>query len=108
MVLRVVLRVLQRQSKPSSQSDLITSLQPRFVPYFYIDHPNRGLLPGPFCKLPSSRLRVLALDVMATILFPKRDEDTSYDGLLQAISLAVTGEVEEVYWTHVSTRFTAF
>jgi pre-rRNA-processing protein IPI1 len=81
---------------------LMISLQSRLVPYFYIDHPNRGALPGPFCKLASSQLRLLALDVTATILFPKKLEEPGHDGLLRAISLAVAGEVEEEYWFHVS------
>jgi pre-rRNA-processing protein IPI1 len=84
------------------------SLQSRLVPYFYIDHPSRGPLPGPFRKLPLSRLRLFALDVSATILSQKKGEDISYDNLLRAISLAVTGEVEEEYWSHVSTHFKAF
>ncbi|KAF8807480.1 hypothetical protein BYT27DRAFT_7165165 [Phlegmacium glaucopus] len=104
MILLVLLRILQRQSKSLPQTELMRSLQLRLVPYFYIDHPNRGPLPGPFRKLPSSRLRVLALDVTAAILLPKKSEDASYDGLLQAISLAVAGEVEEAYWSHVSTH----
>lgn len=88
-------------------AQLMISLQSRLVPYFHIDHPNRGPLPGPFRKLPSSRLRVLALDVMATILFPKKGEDPSYD-VLRAIGLAVAGDVERGYWSHVSTHFKAF
>ena len=83
----------------------MTTLQLRLVPYFYINHVNRGPLPGPFRKLPSSRLRLLALDVTAAILFPKKCEHTGYDSLLRAISLAVTGEAEEEYWSHVSTHF---
>ena len=86
----------------------MTSLQSRLVPYFYIDHPSRGPLSGPFCKLPRSQLRVLALDVSATILSQKTREDVSYDNLLRATTLAVTGEVEEEYWSHVSTQFKAF
>ena len=84
------------------------SLQSRIVPYFYIDHPSHGPLLGPFSKLPSSRLRHLALDVTATILSQKNCADTSYDSLLQAISFAVTGEAEEKYWCHVSTQLKAF
>jgi len=129
MILRVLLRVFQRQSKSSPETEvravslhffypapslndvltqLMVSLQSRLVPYFYIDHPSRGPLSGPFRKLPSSQLRVIALDVSATILSQKKREDVSYDNLLQAIGLAVTGEVEEEYWSHVSTQFKAF
>ena len=86
----------------------MVSLQSRLVPYFYIDHPNRGPLLGPFRKLQSSQLRLLTLDVSATILSQKKREDISYDNLLRAISFAVTGEVEEEYWSHVSTHFKAF
>ena len=84
------------------------SLQSRLVPYFYIDHPIRGPRSGPFRKLPWSQLRLFALDVSGTILSQKKREDNGYDNLLQAISLAVKGEVEEEYWSHVSTHFKAF
>ena len=84
------------------------SLQSRLVPYFYIDHPSRGPLLGPFRKLSWSQLRLFALDVSATILSQKKREDISYDNLLRAINLAVMGEVEEKYWSHVSTHFKAF
>ena len=78
----------------------MVSLGSRLCPYFYIDHPSRGPLPGPFRKLPS-QLRLLALDVTATIVSQKKHGDTNYDSLLRAIGLAVTGEVEEKYWSHV-------
>jgi pre-rRNA-processing protein IPI1 len=89
-------------------AQFMASLRSRLVPYFYFIHPSRGRLPGPFRKLPSSQLRRLALDVTVMILSPKKRDDASYDSLLQAISLAVAGEVEEKYWSHVSTRLKAF
>jgi len=59
----------------------LTSVESRLVPYFYINHPRRGALAGPFRKLsipPSSsspesstrtrRVGFLALDVAATLL----------------------------------------
>jgi len=100
IILQVLLRILQRQLTISLQTEVVS----RLVPYFYIDHPSRGSFPGPFRKLPS-QLRLLALDVTATILSQKKRQDTRYDGLLRAISLAVTGEVEEKYWSHMSTHF---
>jgi pre-rRNA-processing protein IPI1 len=99
IILQVLLRIFQRQLKISLQTELM--VVSRLVPYFYIDHPSRGSLLGPFRKLPS-QLRLLALDMTATILSHQKRQDTRYGGLLRAISLAVTGEVEEQYWSHVS------
>lgn len=81
------------------------SLRSRLVPYFHVGHPSRGPLLGPFRKLTLSQLRLLALDMTTTILFPKKCEDAS---LLRAVGLAVAGEVEEKYWSHVSTYFGGF
>ncbi|KAF8168025.1 hypothetical protein B0H34DRAFT_683973 [Crassisporium funariophilum] len=102
--LRILLRTLQRQFKPSSQSEIMASLQSRLLPYFYINHPNRGPLSGPFRKLPSSspRIRLLALDVMATILSLSKHEGENFEGLSRAVGSAVSGEEEEQYWAHVS------
>lgn len=55
----------------------LTSLESRLVPYFFINHPTRGALAGPFRKLsklsssPESTTRpigFLVLDVAATLL----------------------------------------
>lgn len=70
------------------------------VPYFSINHAVRGRLPGPYTKLPSSDLRRLALDVVAT-LFATYANFLSGIGvqLLEAVDIAVTGNQEEGYWS---------
>ncbi|KDR85071.1 hypothetical protein GALMADRAFT_233681 [Galerina marginata CBS 339.88] len=103
-ILRVVLRVLQRQSK-TVRSETAASFQSRLVPYFYIDHPNRGPLPGPYKKLPpssGSKIRILVLDVAATVLDLGRQNGQEFESLSRAVGLAVAGEEEESYWSHVS------
>ncbi|KAF8912738.1 hypothetical protein CPB84DRAFT_1670522 [Gymnopilus junonius] len=102
-ILRVLLRVLQRRPK-SGQSEILAFLQSRLVPYFHIDHPHRGAVPGPFKKLPSSsvsRVRLLALDVAATILALGKLEGLNFEGLSRSVGLAVAGEEEYDYWTHI-------
>jgi pre-rRNA-processing protein IPI1 len=80
---------------------ITASLHSRLIPYFYMDHPARGALPGPYKKLPpvsSSRLRLLVLDVVSTVLGKHSQEDN----LSKAVALAVAGEEEQDYWSHVS------
>lgn len=97
----------------------IYALQARLTPYFHIDHPTRGALPGPYKKLPpisssTSRtspnalaadhtvrsnptvhpLRHLALDLAVTLLRLSGDQNDSTGGssaakLARAINLAV-------------------
>ncbi|CAA7266517.1 unnamed protein product [Cyclocybe aegerita] len=89
-------------------SSHIPTVESRLVPYFYIDHPSRGPLAGPFKKLPpqsgatASRVRLLALDVVATVLALGRQDGKDFDGLARAVGLAVAGEEEATYWAHVS------
>ncbi|PPQ88648.1 hypothetical protein CVT25_010224 [Psilocybe cyanescens] len=119
IVLRAVLRVLQRRSKaaqievdfyPCSQVrftdtiQTITSLQSRLVPYFHMDHPSRGALPGPYNKLPTSstsRVRLLVLDVVGTIMALGKQEGHEFESLSMAVGLAVSGEDEQSYWMHI-------
>jgi pre-rRNA-processing protein IPI1 len=82
----------------------MASLQSRLTPYFHMDHPTRGPLFGPYKKLPSlltSHLRRLVLDTASTILASDRQTEASR-GLSKAVGLAVTGEEEEAYWSHLS------
>ncbi|PPR00489.1 hypothetical protein CVT24_005549 [Panaeolus cyanescens] len=91
-ILCVLLRILQSNSKGAQgpPSEMIQSLQSRLIPYFFIDHPTRGAMVGPYKKLPpmetrptwsessltsrptrptsSSRVRLLALDVVVSAL----------------------------------------
>lgn len=130
---------------------MIESLQSRLIPYFFIDHPTRGAMIGPYKKLPpietsaawcessltsgsemqprrtgsSSRVRLLALDVVAFCLIHSssmsrgvigrgtkpngslvRKEPiglaSPLDALTHAVGEAVSGEAERDYWIHVS------
>lgn len=104
VILRILIRVLQRRPK-EAQSQMIRSLQARLVPYFYIEHPTRGALPGPYKKLPPSsvsRVRLLALDVVAILIGSDREE---FESLSKAVGLAVAGGKEQNYWDHVSSVF---
>ncbi|KAF4623469.1 hypothetical protein D9613_001877 [Agrocybe pediades] len=104
-ILRVLLRTLQRRPKASQQSTAIAALQARLVPFFYIDHPVRGAVPGPYKKLPgilTSRIRLLVLDVTSTILALGKQDGKEFDGLSRVVGLAVTGEGEESYWADIS------
>ncbi|KAF8973998.1 hypothetical protein BDZ97DRAFT_1647832 [Flammula alnicola] len=108
VILRTLLRVLQRRPK-AAQSEIIASLQSRLVPYFYMDHPSRGALPGPYKKLPVSsvsRVRLLALDVATTAMSLDKNEGKEFEGLSRAVGLAVAGEEEQDYWLHVSSSST--
>lgn len=62
------------------------------VPYFTVNHPTRGRLLGPFTRLPSARLRRLALDVAVTLGGQEAGE------LEGAVSEAVSSTGEESYW----------
>ncbi|KAF5313058.1 hypothetical protein D9619_003241 [Psilocybe cf. subviscida] len=103
LILRIILRVQQRRPK-SEQAKVLASLQSRLTPYFHMDHPTRGPLVGPYKRLPSlstSYLRRLVLDTLFTILATDRQTEAS-KGLFKAIGLAVAGEDEESYWSHLS------
>ncbi|KAI0931972.1 hypothetical protein AcV5_004663 [Taiwanofungus camphoratus] len=95
-ILRFLLRLHQRRS-PLLREETLSSLRARLVPYFVINHATRGKLPGPFAKLPTSPLRGLVLDVMATICGPS----SGSDALETAVDEAVRNSEEEVYWTSV-------
>lgn len=94
---------------------VIASLESRLAPYFFISHPTRGPLMGPFRKLLGLRLfttslksssvsstynsrpaYLLALDVAATLLGLDRTSGAvSKEGetLERAVGLALTGEM---------------
>ncbi|KAF8349995.1 hypothetical protein F5887DRAFT_1059217 [Amanita rubescens] len=63
VIMRALLRLLQRKPRLVHAKALGSKL----VPYFSISHAVRGRLPGPYAKLPSSDLRRLTLDVVATL-----------------------------------------
>lgn len=115
IILRFLLRIVHRKSRlihtkvalslflfngPSDSCSLqtIASLRSKLVPYFIITHAVRGNLPGPYSKLPAaSRLRRLALDLVATI----NQGPTRNDDLSSAVDLTVEGTEEQNYWVRV-------
>jgi pre-rRNA-processing protein IPI1 len=73
-----------------------------------MEHPTRGALFGPYKKLPPSsvsRVRLLALDVVAMLVGSHRSDREEFESLSKAVGLAVAGEKEECYWAHVSSSF---
>lgn len=47
-------------------------------------------------------MRLLALDVAATVLALGKHEGKDFEELSRAVGLAVAGEEEHGYWTHIS------
>jgi pre-rRNA-processing protein IPI1 len=73
-----------------------------------MEHPTRGVLPGPYKNLPpssASPVRLLVLDVVAMLVGSNRSDDKGCENLSKAVILAVAGE-EQYYWSHVSSSFT--
>lgn len=91
---------LELQSRSANLSPLGQALAAKLVPYFSINHAVRGRLPGPYAKLPpSSELRRLALDVVATLFATYASYLSSISTQLsEAIDITVTGNHEESYW----------
>ncbi|KAK0245760.1 hypothetical protein EDD85DRAFT_1016820 [Armillaria nabsnona] len=97
-ILRFLLRLLQRQPEVLHEK-ISRSLRSRLVPYFVVEHPVRGQIPGPFTKLPhGSAVRRLALDVVATMQSASFTEDK----LCLFVSTAVKDTTEDSYWTSVN------
>ncbi|KAG5648058.1 hypothetical protein DXG03_007093 [Asterophora parasitica] len=99
IIIRFLLRVLQRRSRVVHVPKTIAALRSKLVPYFSMTHAVRGQLLGPYSKLPAaSPLRRLALDLVATLV---SGFGTAEDGLCTAVELAVVGTGEQGYWTQV-------
>ncbi|KAK0506164.1 hypothetical protein EDD18DRAFT_20287 [Armillaria luteobubalina] len=97
-ILRFLLRLLQRQPEVLHEK-INRSLRSRLVPYFVVEHPVRGQIPGPFTKLPhGSTVRRLALDVVATMQSVSLTEDK----LCTFVSTAVKDTTEDSYWSLVN------
>lgn len=82
----------------------ITSLSSRLTPFFMIVHPILGQILGPFTKIPTSALHVryLALDLCASLVTDQTRSGPMDDGLCNAVSEAVRGTAEELYWNKVT------
>lgn len=66
-------------------------------------HPVRGQVLGPFAKIPctGSHVRCLALDLCASLVTDQTRRGTM-DSLRDAVSEAVKGTREELYWERVT------
>lgn len=93
----------------------------RLTPYFTINHPTRGLVMGPFTKLPEDTgkgrsVKCLVLDTVCTLVQVSAlrqasrqstarlpDESTTSEtfrqGLCSSVTLATRGTSEESYWS---------
>ncbi|SRR5258706_11826348 len=93
----------------------------RLTPYFTINHPTRGLVMGPFTKLPEDTgkgrsVKCLVLDTVCTMVQVSAlrqasrqstarfsDESTTSgafrQGLCSSVTLATRGTSEESYWS---------
>ncbi|GJE87598.1 Ipi1-N domain-containing protein [Phanerochaete sordida] len=93
-ILRTVLRLHQQRAQ-LADSEVMSQIRARLVPYFRISHPARGEIAGPFTKLPSSPIRTLVLDVAASL--GASGEEDALDGAV----LGVVDEQEQQYWVSV-------
>jgi len=102
-ILGVLLRLLQRGAHVTEREQ-ITSLSSRLTPFFMIVHPILGQVLGPFTKIPASALHVryLALDLCASLVTDQTRSGPMDDGLRNAVSEAVRGTAEELYWNKVT------
>ncbi|KAG9314429.1 hypothetical protein JVU11DRAFT_5226 [Chiua virens] len=102
-ILRVLLRLLQRGSCVMEREE-ISSLSSRLTPFFMVVHPIRGQILGPFGKIPTSasHVRRLALDLAASLVTDQTRYETVDKGLSNAVSEAVKGTEEELYWARVT------
>lgn len=96
-----VLRALKTDGPDLQQ---IASLSSRLTPFFVIVHPVRGQVLGPFAKIPrtASHVRCLALDLCASLVTDQTRRGSMDDGLRNAVSEAVKGTSEELYWERVT------
>ncbi|KAF8622888.1 hypothetical protein AX15_006653 [Amanita polypyramis BW_CC] len=111
VILRTLLRLLQRKPR-LFHTKILKNFGSKLAPYFNIDHAVRGQRPGPYTKLPlSSGLRMLALDVVGTLMMLSACQGAgSSIQLLVAVDHAVSSSHEQSYWAYhkLMLRGTAF
>ncbi|KAJ4486240.1 hypothetical protein J3R30DRAFT_3445394 [Lentinula aciculospora] len=101
-----LLRLLQRRSRFMDENTL-ASLQTRFAPYFYVMHPTRGAIRGPFTKLPKNSLALppglqrRVLDVVILLCV----HGSSGNALRDAVDSALVDMEEYEYWAHLKRNF---
>ncbi|KAF9270293.1 hypothetical protein L218DRAFT_992927 [Marasmius fiardii PR-910] len=105
-ILLFLIRILQRRLPQVHNPRTLLSLQARLVPYFFITHPERGPIPGPYTKLPvftpsetCARRLVLNMSVILLALTPHPHSGTQ---LLEAIRGVIKLDpVENSHWQKV-------
>jgi len=100
--MKFLLRVFQRKTRVPLYPTTIATLQLKLVPYFSCTHPTRGLLAGPYGKLPAPSLRRLALDLVATSAAASGLQGAATT-LYDAVNDAVCNTEEEMYWVQIRT-----
>lgn len=92
IILNFLLWLQQRDTKLFDAATL-DNVAARLHPFFHLDHPSRGAMPGPWTRLKSGSLRMLAIDVAYT--WKARGENK----LADAVDKAVQGfESERAHW----------
>jgi pre-rRNA-processing protein IPI1 len=94
VILHFLLWLQQRDTKLFEPATL-DNVASRLHPFFHLDHPSRGAMPGPWTRLESEELRMLALDVAYTWM--ERGENK----LREAVDKAVCHpglDAERAHW----------
>lgn len=99
VIARFLLRLFQRKTCRSETTKLVCV---RLAPYFSITHPTRGVLPGPFFKLPTAHRRLM-LDVVVMMLCDQEVRVCAGE-FLSTVERSLMGHEEMGYWDQISRR----
>ncbi|KAJ9097417.1 hypothetical protein QFC19_006787 [Naganishia cerealis] len=94
LVLDFLLWVQQRDAKLFDSGSL-DNVAARLHPFFHLDHPSRGAVAGPWVRLKSSTLRLLAIDV--AYIWRKKGNQKLEDAVSKA-ALQPGLEAERAHW----------
>ncbi|KAJ9119141.1 hypothetical protein QFC22_003632 [Naganishia vaughanmartiniae] len=94
LVLDFLLWVQQRDTKLFDQTSL-NNVAARLHPFFHLQHPSRGAITGPWARLESSALRMLAVDV--AYVWGQRGNEKLDEAVGKAVQQAGY-EVERARW----------
>lgn len=84
---------------PSLINQIVTGLCSRLAPYFLVNHPARGVMAGPFAKLPQhsmSTLRKMAVELVGAAISNARETPAAQE-LLHSAQEALVGLPEIEY-----------
>lgn len=90
-VISITVRRLPRSNSPTDRSQVLQSLKQSLCPYFHLVHPSRGIIPGPFLKLPLA-LQKQVLNLVWFLLRDAEQDDSTTERLRGAIDTAVRGK----------------